>query len=258
MCGSICPHVCLLASGSERAWLSGLTETVSAYETAWLCTSVCAGVFCYWTRTGVAWMSVWLQLVLRCIHTYPLQFSSYCEQPDFSRKIAAVLKLLLLENLQGKMVCNSHPALPLCCPCCWRCFHTALVWLHKEKRQEGISSRNNIGHFSPPPLWRFKKVCWQWKEGFASYSFSLPLCFLYSHHVSHLFFPFPLPPSTLVFSPSNGSLMQYAVFPHLSVNEAYEYSWRGGWHRCMATMQRMFACTDTVVDTFLRDLLCSG
>lgn len=35
----------------------------------------------------------------------------------------------------------------------------------------------------------------------------------------------PISSSTqLPFSPSNGSLMQYAVFPHLSVNEADEYS----------------------------------
>lgn len=47
---------------------------------------------------------------LRCIHTYPLQCGGYCEQPDISREIA--LKLLLLEDLQGKMVCNSQPALP--------------------------------------------------------------------------------------------------------------------------------------------------
>lgn len=40
-------------------------------------------------------MSAQLQLALRCIHTYPPQFSSYCEQPDISGEIAAVLKPLL-------------------------------------------------------------------------------------------------------------------------------------------------------------------
>lgn len=107
-----------------------------------------------------------LQLTLRCIHTCPLQFGSYCEEPDISREIAAVLKLLLLEDLQDKMVCNSHPVLPLCFPCCWRCFHTALVWLYKDKRQEGISSCNNTQHFAHIHSWDSKKVCWQWREGF--------------------------------------------------------------------------------------------
>lgn len=41
MCGSVCPHVCLSASGSERVRLSGLTESVSEYKAAlmyvWLC-----------------------------------------------------------------------------------------------------------------------------------------------------------------------------------------------------------------------------
>lgn len=249
MCGGVC-RMCFCWQVRERVWLSGLTESVSECETAWLCTSACALVFCSRTRTGSC-ANVRQQPALRCTHTYPPQFSSYCEQPDISREIAAVLKLLLLEDLRGKMVCNSHPALPLCCPCCWRCVHTALVWLHKEKRQEGISSRNNIGRFPPLNSWgskKKKKVCWQWKEDFASYSVSLPLCFLYSRRVDHLFLP-----STLVLSPSNGSLMQYVVFPHLSVNEVDEYSWRGG---CVAIVQRMLVYAGTVAVTFLRGLLC--
>lgn len=48
------------------------------------------------------------------------------------------------------------------------------IWLHKEKRLEGISSRNNIGHFSSPLLLRFKKVWRQRNKAFASYSFSSP------------------------------------------------------------------------------------
>lgn len=45
-------------------------------------------------------------------HTLSLQLSSYCEHTDISREIAAVLKLLLLEDLQGKTLCNS----PSCTP----------------------------------------------------------------------------------------------------------------------------------------------
>lgn len=132
-------------------------------------------------------MSVWLQLVLRCIHPHPLQFISYCEQPHISR--AAVLKLLLLEVFC--MVTRSVIPIP-----CSRCavpaadaaFRTAPVWLRKEKRQDGISSRKNIGHFTPFHSCDSKKK----KKKFAGNekkSFSLPLCFFYSHHVSHLFFP---------------------------------------------------------------------
>ena len=74
LCGSVCPHVCLSASGSERVWLSGLTESVSEYKAArlyvWLC---------FAPEPGRGSHEVRLQLALRCIHTYPLQFSSYCE-----------------------------------------------------------------------------------------------------------------------------------------------------------------------------------
>lgn len=45
------------------------------------------------------------------------------------------------------------------------------IWLHKEKRLGGVSSRNNIGHFSSPLLLRFKKVWRQRNKAFASYSF---------------------------------------------------------------------------------------
>lgn len=41
MCGSVCLHVYLSASGSERVRLRGLTESVSEYKAAqmyvWLC-----------------------------------------------------------------------------------------------------------------------------------------------------------------------------------------------------------------------------
>lgn len=95
------------------------------------------------------------------------------------------------------MVCNSHPALPLCCPCCWRCFHTALVWLHKEKRQEGISSRNNIGHFSPLHSGDSKKFAGSEKK-------ALPLTL----------FLFPFASSTVTMCPISSS--PFLSLPQLS------------------------------------------
>lgn len=113
---SVCMCVCWQVA--ERKSLTEWTDRISVCvpDSLALCACMCGCVLLP-NKDGGS-MNVCLAAALRCIHTYPLQFSSYCEQPDISGEIAAVLKLLLLEDLQGKMVCNSHPALPLCCPCC--------------------------------------------------------------------------------------------------------------------------------------------
>jgi len=180
-------------------------------------------------------MPVWLRLALRCIHTYPPQRGSYCEQTYISGEIAAVLKLLLLQDLQGKMVCNSHPALPLCCACCWRCFHTALSLASLGETTGGHRPPRTISAIFPPSTLEIqKKLAGNEKKALPLPRAPRLLCFHYSRHVCYLFSPSPLPPSFLVLYPSNGSLMQYAVLPRLSVNEADEYSWGGGWYGSVA------------------------
>lgn len=180
---SVCMCVCWQVAQTERFRVDWQNMCLGTRQPGFVCPYVC-----FVPEQGRR-LQECLQLALRCIHTCPLQFGSYCEEPDISREIAAVFKLLLLEDLQDKMVCNSHPVLPLCFPCCWRCFHTALVWLYKDKRHDGICSCNNIQHFAPIHSWDSQKVCWQWRESFLPLnSVFLLLYFLYTHHVSYLFF----------------------------------------------------------------------
>lgn len=149
-----------------------------------------------------------------CVFT---RFPSSLAGPDVSREIAAVLKLLLLEDLRDKMVCNSQPVLPLCSPCCCRCFHTAPAWLYEDKRLGGA--------FCPHPRLRFqRRFAGSEDEASPLGGAFLILRLLYARHVSLLFFH-----SALALAPSNGTLGQYAVPPRSGANEADEYS-RGGGH----------------------------
>lgn len=136
------------------------------------------------------------------------------------------------------MVQNSQSVLPLSCS---RCFHMQhlILWV---KCNKGYQTPEQYGAFSS--LFSLDEK--SFLTNYRRHHLLLPLSLQSQCASCLLFYFFPSSPLNLILSPSDGSLLQYVLFPHLSVNEADEYSWKWGWH------EKMRLSGDGVVDDCVR------